>query len=250
VKSICLVVLLAISSGMDAACANDSVGNFVTGRAVVDRVESGSAVSDGAKSGHVAVRFDSAPVAQITLDDSLAARLRRRRLTWTGGDDDSTAPVLAQHVQASFSKSFSVELNAHGIVSDNMDAPTVAEQPTVVIEYSFTAIDEGNRGDRIMIGLGRGASRVKMHVNVYEAYRDHRTALLAMDVDSDSGKMPGALPTMGAGSLVTGTGLGIAGDTGSTVDADASRLGKLVGRRVEALLGKQHVSSTQASQAL
>lgn len=72
----------------------------------------------------------------------------------------------------------------------------------LLVDGEFLDIDEGNRLGRLVIGFGVGASRVDTEVHV--RYGPGRRNLLNFKTHSDSGSLPGAAATMGAGAAVTG----------------------------------------------
>ena len=63
--------------------------------------------------------------------------------------------------------------------------------------------------------------------------------MLEFDLSSESGKKPGAAATMGVGSLAIGVAARGASERTSTVEADASRMGKLVAKKIEAFMADQ-----------
>ena len=76
------------------------------------------------------------------------------------------------------------------------------------ITGQFLDVDEGNKGARLVIGFGKGQSRVDIRVQLYgyglDQYRSEPetvpTKLLEFDTHADSGSMPGAAVTGGAGA--------------------------------------------------
>jgi len=72
----------------------------------------------------------------------------------------------------------------------------------LLIDGEFRDVDKGNRLERLVIGFGAGASKVDTEVHVY--YGAGRRKLLDFRTHADSGKMPGAAATMGAGAAVGG----------------------------------------------
>jgi hypothetical protein len=108
----------------------------------------------------------------------------------------------------------------------------------LIITGEFVAINEGDETKRIMIGFGRGASNLKTHVTV-SVTQGHSTVVLELNLSSESGKKPGAVATMGVGSLAVGAAAGGIGDRKSTVEADASRMGKLAAKQLEAFMAGQ-----------
>lgn len=99
-----------------------------------------------------------------------------------------------------------------------------------------------------MIGLGSGASDLKAHVTVSSVTAGHSTVMLAFDLDSTSGKKPGAISSLGTGSLAVGAAEKAVGDRKSTVDADATHMAKLVAKQVESLMGEQPAPAGPAAQ--
>ena len=104
------------------------------------------------------------------------------------------AKVLAEElVQGLHDLGFSVERVPRG-------TPIGAHE--LLIDGEFLDVDEGNRLRRLVIGFGIGASRVATEVDVYHGAG--RRKLLDFRTHSDSGMMPGAAATMGAGAAVEG----------------------------------------------
>ncbi|MGH7250634.1 MAG: DUF4410 domain-containing protein [Nitrospiraceae bacterium] len=94
----------------------------------------------------------------------------------------------------------------------------------IVVEGAFLDVDEGNRLRRIVVGFGSGAVRVDARVLVHQASPDGRAKLLDFMTHGDSGHMPGAAVTMGAGAAAQGA------VTGGMVAANAAVSGVKVYR--------------------
>jgi hypothetical protein len=112
--------------------------------------------------------FDVAPDA-ITMDNSAAARLLGRGIVGRLKSDthDDTPEQAAEHLNDAFTKNLVRELNKSEVSADR----AIAEDGsipvnTLVVEGSFTTVNEGNKSKRVMIGFGRGASDVRAHVTV------------------------------------------------------------------------------------
>lgn len=98
----------------------------------------------------------------------------------------------------------------------------------LVVTGQFISIDEGNRTERVVIGLGLGRSDVKTEVQLVQAGR----VVEQLVVDAKSGRKPGMAETMGVGAAtgdlavaaVAGTGLAAGSEAfGANVEADARR---------------------------
>ncbi len=89
-----------------------------------------------------------------------------------------------------------------GFVVERRPRGTPVGSHQLLIDGAFLDIDEGNRLGRLVIGFGMGASRVDTEVHIY--YGPRGRDLLDFRTHSDSGSLPGAAATMGAGAAVTG----------------------------------------------
>jgi hypothetical protein len=232
-----VMALLAIVMRIQGAHAQSSVGNFFTGDAKVEAVEHGGEAQIVPKPERVVIHDFTVRTDDIALDHSVAGRLHRDRLWRHGTDEDSTPEVLAQHVQVAFYKALIDQLEKDHITAAraaNGGAGGIGS--SLVVDGEFTAIDEGSESKRVMIGFGSGASELKTHVTLSAVVAGRSAAVLTFDLDSKSGKSPGALPGMVAGSLVVGVATTTVGDKKATLDADASRLAELVAKQIESLM--------------
>ena len=65
--------------------------------------------------------------------------------------------------------------------------------------------NEGNRLTRIALGCGAGESSLDTEVHVFRVAYGEPAEVLAFTTHADSGKMPGVLPSLGAGEFLLGT---------------------------------------------
>lgn len=226
--------------GLQGAHAQESVGNFLTGVAKVGAVVHAVDFANIPKPDVVLVDKFTMQDGSVTMDDSTAARLRRHRMHLFSTPDDLTPEMLSQKVQSAFTQGLSDELKKVQITTANATEPREdSSRSSLVIDSELLAIDEGNESKRIMIGLGKGASDVKLHIVVSSVSAGRSSVVLAFDVHAASGKKPGALMTMGGGSLAVGAAEKAVGNHKSTVEQDASRIGKLVALQIEAAMSGQ-----------
>jgi hypothetical protein len=108
-------------------------------------------------------------------------------------------------------------LRAMGFVVERVQRGTAATESELQIDGRFFRVDEGNPLHRLVVGFGSGASSVNTEVQVYQG--EQRRKLFEFDTFSDSGKMPGAAPTLGAGAVAQG------GVTAGMVVANAAMSG-------------------------
>jgi hypothetical protein len=78
-KRIVIAAVLLTGLGLQGAQAQDSVGNVLTGGAKVDGVVRNAALKDLPVPDIVLVREFAVPISNVTMDNSVAARLRRHR---------------------------------------------------------------------------------------------------------------------------------------------------------------------------
>src|SRR5258708_40226370 len=95
-------VIFVVAMAAQAAIAQSSAGNIVTGEAKVKIIRKYTGPESLAKPKKVVIQ-DFTPVGEIITDESAAAQLHRRLSLRHGSDEDSTPDVLTQQVQASFS---------------------------------------------------------------------------------------------------------------------------------------------------
>jgi Domain of unknown function (DUF4410) len=187
------------------------------------------------------------PPEVVSVDTSPAARVHRRR---AAAEAASSPEALARQVQAAFSKALVRELQQASVPAEAVaGADTPAPPHSLLVKGDFTAIDQGNKTKRILIGFGKGASDVQAHVTVSLASEQEPVALLEFNVKSQSGKKPGAAATVGAGAATMGTvsapsaaaGVGAGGvlDSAATVEADVSRMAKGVAKQIAQLMTSQ-----------
>ena len=227
------------------AMAQNASGNILTGDVKADVLKRYSGPGVIPKPDKVLIHDFAVPVGAVTTDESIAAQLHRRIMLRHGVDEDSSPEALAQQVQAAFTKALTGELKKVNIQTANIPAQKMPAAEgamsgsNLIVEGQFVAIHEGDESKRIMIGFGRGASDIKTHVTVSSLVQGHPTVVLEFNLTSESGKKPGAVATMGVGSLAVGAAAGGVGDRKSTVEADASRMAKLVAKQLETFMVDQ-----------
>ncbi len=101
-----------------------------------------------------------------------------------------------------------------GFAVERRPRGTAIGKHQLLIDGEFLDVDKGSQLERLVIGFGLGASKVDTEVHVY--YGALRRKLLDFRTHADSGEMPGAAATMGAGAAI---GVGI---TAATVAASAA----------------------------
>jgi hypothetical protein len=134
------------------------------------------------------------------------------------------ATMLSEHLVA--------EIRRMGLPVQRTSAPPPSWGRSVMIKGAFLSIDEGNRTERLVIGLGAGRSDVRIAASVLEALSPGSRVLEQFEVDAKSGRRPGMAETLGfgaaAGHIASSTIVSVGGGAvseayGATVEADAQR---------------------------
>jgi galactitol-specific phosphotransferase system IIB component len=235
--------------------AQNSAGNILSGDVKAEVLKRYSGLGALPKPDKILIQDFAVPAGETTTDESIAARLHRTVMLRHGVDEDSSPQVLAQQLQAAFAKTLAGELKKVNIQTVNIPSQQISsaeghvDGSDLVVAGEFVAINEGDETKRIMIGFGRGASDIKTHVTVSTVTQGHPTVVLELNLSSESGKKPGAVATMGVGSLAVGAAAGGVSDRKSKVEADASRMAKLVAKQLEAFMADQKWISNTPSTA-
>jgi Domain of unknown function (DUF4410) len=133
------------------------------------------------------------------------------------------------------------KLRGYGFVAERAIGWPSRTGVTMLIKGQFLSIDEGNRTERVLVGLGTGRTSVQANVQLYELTAQGMTTIDKLQADAKSGYKPGMALMLGvgglAGNLVTSAVVSGVTTTGSemswaTVDADGKRLANNVAKNL------------------
>jgi Domain of unknown function (DUF4410) len=146
----------------------------------------------------ILVAYFAVSPEQVRLDQGIGARIVR-----TTSDQPLTAAEMqaAQATQVALANRLVEDLTKFGLPAQ---LAVTAEAPgtSLLVVGQIVAIDQGNRTRRILIGLGAGKSNVRADVQLYyQAQGLPPRFMAAYQGQADSGHMPGAAETMGAGAV-------------------------------------------------
>jgi len=110
--------------------------------------------------------------------------------------------LLAQEVKDALAEELVDALKPLGFVVQRVPRGTRLGDRDLLIDGQFVTVDEGSPLQRLVVGFGSGASGVRTQVQVYQA--PGARSLLESTTHSDSGKLPGAAPLLGAGAVAQG----------------------------------------------
>lgn len=140
-------------------------------------------------------------------------------------------------VATALAKKLVEELKDMGLVAERAEGSPPDFGNNLMIEGQFVSIDEGNRTERIIIGLGAGRTDVETHVQVLMDLDGADDDVVQIDVSAKGSRKPGAAETLGIGAVagdlivsgaVTAAGTVASETFGGTVEADASRTAKKI----------------------
>lgn len=193
---------------------------------------------------HVYVAYFSIAPDQVRLDQGIGARLQR-----AAGNQpaDSLASKVAHDTQAALAERIADRLRTYGLPAVVGDYPANSRND-LLIQGQIVAIDQGNRTRRVLIGLGAGKSSIAANTQIYRLTASAPPRFLAaFEGKGDSGRMPGAVETMGAGAVaqraVASTALtGAAHASGETRHASDSAGAKALGDEIAGRVAQLAVS--------
>jgi hypothetical protein len=186
----------------------------------------------------------AATPADVMLDHGLGARLRAIA---SGASAPAQQSEDDRKVTAAISKVLVDEIRKLGLPAVQSNEPDgEAGTNKLVVSGQILSIDEGNRTERNLIGLGAGRSGVQAQAEAYYySSGSQPVEVESFTADAESGGKPGAAETMGVGaatgrvveSAAVGAGAGAA--LGSDVESDGDRLGKAIAKQLATFFRQQ-----------
>ena len=117
---------------------------------------------------------------------------------------DERLAKTGHEVADAFADELVTKIIALGLPAQRAAAATYVPQNAVIIAGQFVDIDEGNRLRRLVIGFGAGKAYVDTQAQVLYAAGGGNRTLVEFTTHTDSGEMPGAAVTLGAGAAAQG----------------------------------------------
>lgn len=170
---------------------------------------------------------------EVTVDSGLSARAARGI---SGKTTDEKQDADARKVATVLSKKLVKRISDMGLPAVHESDPAIAGSAVnLLVRGSFVSVDEGDRGERIAVGLGLGKSKVVIEVELVDWVGEGERVVDRFKVTAKSGNNPGAAETMGAGAIAghllvstaVTAGVQTASETfGSNIEADTARAAK------------------------
>jgi Domain of unknown function (DUF4410) len=153
--------------------------------------------------------------AEITQNQSIVQRAYRA-VSMNAEQQQASQLQTGHEAAKDLSDMLVKQLTDLGFTAQQAQRGTPVPSGALVIDGQFHDVDEGNRLRRLVIGFGAGASKLDTQVEIYQYSGDTPAQLLNFTTHAESGKMPGAAVTMGAGAAAQG---------GVTLAAGAATMG-------------------------
>ena len=183
----------------------------------------------------VIVVYDfAATPGEVELDTGLSAEIMEAM----NGTPRTEQEQKAGHLVAdAFARHLVAEIQDLGLPARRGSA---APPGSVAIDGLFLSIDEGNRTERMVIGLGAGRTDVRIYLAVYDG-APGGTPLEQFEINANSGRKPGAAEMLGVGAIgghlafsaAAAVATGVGSETlSATVEDDADRAAKGVAKHL------------------
>jgi hypothetical protein len=148
--------------------------------------------------------------ARVTLDSAPVLRVQRM----ITDNDAARRATAAREAVAGFQAALLAALRERGVAAVPASQAGAA-LPRLTVGGEFSALEEGNRARRAVVGFGLGASRVAGEAQLgYLAAGAAPRVVDGFALSADSGRMPGGVVGAGMGAQAVAAGTAIRGAVG------------------------------------
>lgn len=152
------------------------------------------------------------PVAVLVYEPSVTAREVRANQERLRKDVDAVdrkaqrrrTRQLMQEASEAFADELVEQIKELGLHARRASRGAPVPANALVITCQFVDVDAGSQIGRLVIGLGAGQAKIDTQVQVLAPGATGYQTLLEFKTHADSGELPGAAVTMGAGAAVEG----------------------------------------------
>ena len=178
---------------------------------------------------------------EVKLDTGLSAELKQKYEEHKGTARTAEEIKVGHKVADAVAEELVKKIRSYGLSAERAFGLPQGKGKVLMIKGQLLSIDEGNRTERVAIGLGAGRTSVQANVQVYELTSEGMKEVDTLRGTAKSGRKPGMGEMMGvgaiAGHLLTSTvvsGLVAGGSemTSATVEADGKRLAENVAQEL------------------
>jgi hypothetical protein len=170
---------------------------------------------------------------EVKLDTGLSAELMQKYQQHKGMSPTAQEIKLGHKVAEAVADELVKKIRSYGLWAERGFGYPHGKGKVLMVKGQFVSIDQGNRTERVAVGLGAGRSDVQANVQVYELTPQGLQQVDSMRADAKSGYKPGMAEMMGAGAIaghllmstvVSGAVAGASEMTSATVEADGKRM--------------------------
>jgi hypothetical protein len=185
---------------------------------------------------------------EVKLDEGLTTEIEQAVKERHGSSRTQQEIEAGRQVADAIADKLVVEIRDMGLSAERGSALPAGTQNALLIKGQLVSIDEGNRTERVIVGLGAGRSDVRAQAQVYEVTPTGSRLVDTIEVDGKSGLTPGMAETMGVGGLtghllvataVSGGVHVVSEAVGADVVADADRAAKGIAKQLAALFAQE-----------
>lgn len=248
-ESIYAVLVLTISacSGTSQNMPTLPTAGGLTAGATSSAAQMGSAPIASGRPSQIIVFPFATSTAEVTLNQGIGAKLYRE---YTDENQTTEQAQLAHATAQNICMQVATSLASNGwnSVCQSRGTPVTGSN-TLIVDGIFTDISQGNRAERMIIGLGVGASVLDTQVTLYQFSNGNSVPLMTFSTHADSGEMPGVGITGPAGAAAGGAtaaatlGVGVAS---SGVKSVTSSTGYLVDQSAKKIVSQANNYFSQA----
>ena len=182
---------------------------------------------------HILVYDFAVSPAEVELDKGLSADLMQKYEAYKGTSRTAEEIKVGHKVADAVAEELVKKIQGYGLMAERAFGLPSAKGKVLMVKGQLLSIDEGNRTERVVIGLGAGRTSVQANVQVYEMTPEGKQEVDTLRGTAKSGRKPGMGEMMGLGAIaghllastvVSGALAGGTEMTSATVEADGKRL--------------------------
>ncbi len=178
---------------------------------------------------------------EVKLDTGLSAEIMQKYAEHKGASRTAEEIKVGHKVADAVAAELVKKIRGYGLMAERAFGLPSAKGKVLMVKGQLLSIDEGNRSERVAIGLGAGRTSVQANVQVYEMTAKGMQQVDALRGTAKSGRKPGMGEMMGVGAIaghllastvVSGVLAGTSEMTSATVEADGKRLAENIAQEL------------------
>jgi len=182
---------------------------------------------------HILIYDFAATPEEVELDKGLSADLMQKYREHKGTSRSAEEIKVGHKVADALAEELVNKIRSYGLMAERAFGLPSAKGNVLMVKGQLLSIDEGNRTERVVIGLGAGRTSVQANVQVYEMTPEGKQEVDTLRGTAKSGYKPGMGEMMGLGAItghlltstvISGALAGTSEMTSATVEADGKRL--------------------------